>query len=367
MKKLHALSFPQFVLVLVAVFLSLPASYAEQQNVPLGQYLGAKDATHPDWFKESFLDFEEDIDDAAANGKRLVLYFYQRGCPYCNELIENNFSQRDIAIRMQEDFDLVAINMWGDREVVQVGGKDFTEKTLALALRVNYTPTLMFFDESRNVVLRLDGYYPPDRFRTALEYVAGMHEKSGDFNTYLASARPASTSGTLNSEPFFQPPPFKLNQRQPGDERPLAVFFEQASCLECDTLHEKVLTDPSTRSKVEQFLSVQLDIWSDMPVTTPAGRDTTVREWAQSLGVAYAPSIVFFDTTGQEVMRMEAFLKTFHTQGVMAYVLEKGYESEPSFQRYLSARAEHLREQGIDVDIWDYTALKGPHAEKTHE
>lgn len=367
MKKLLTPSLSHVVLTLVAFCVSMPLSASEQQAVPLGQYLGAKEATHPTWFKESFLDFEEDIDDAAADGKRLVLYFYQDGCPYCNELIENNFSQRDIATRMQEDFDLIAINMWGDREVVQVGGKDFTEKTLAGALRVNYTPTMLFFDESRNVVLRLDGYYPPDRFRTALDYVAGKHEKSGDFNTYLASVRPAATSGTLNSEPFFQAPPFKLNQRQPGDERPLAVFFEQTSCLECDILHEKVLTDPTTRSKVEQFIAVQLDIWSDTPVTTPDGRDTTAREWARSLGVGYAPSIVFFDAAGREVMRMEAFLKTFHTQGVMAYVLEKGYESEPSFQRYLSARAEHLREQGIDVDIWDYTALKGPRAGELKE
>jgi hypothetical protein len=33
-------------------------------------------------------------------------------------------------------------------------------------------------------------------------------------------------------------------------------------------------------------------------------------------------------------------------------VLSRAYRTEPSFQRYISARAEALRERGIDVDIW---------------
>ena len=43
----------------------------------IDSFSGAKFTTHPAWFKESFLDFEQDIAEAAAQGKRLVLYFYQ--------------------------------------------------------------------------------------------------------------------------------------------------------------------------------------------------------------------------------------------------------------------------------------------------
>ncbi len=91
-----------------------------------------------------------------------MLYFWQTGCPYCNALVEQNFAQRDIVETMQSNYQLVGINMWGDREVIQVGGKVFTEKTLAAALQVNYTPRSLFFDEARKVKLRLNGCYPPD-------------------------------------------------------------------------------------------------------------------------------------------------------------------------------------------------------------
>ena len=56
-------------------------------------------------------------------------------------------------------------------------------------------------------------------------------------------------------------------------------------------------------------------------------------------------------------MRIDAFLKTFHFQSVYAYVLEQAYIDEPSFQRYISARAEHLREAGYDTDIWGYDSF----------
>ncbi len=93
-------------------------------------------------------------------------------------------------------------------------------------------------------------------------------------------------------------------------------------------------------------------MWADTPVVTPSGESTTAKEWARSLGLHYAPSIVLFDRAGKEVMRSGAYLRTFHLQSVFDYVLSGSYGEEPSFQRYISARADHLREQGIDVDLW---------------
>ena len=208
--------------------------------------MGAMDTTHPTWFKESFLDFEEDIAQATAEGKRLVLYFWQTGCPYCNALVEHNFTQRDITQTMREDFDLVAINMWGDREIIQVGGQEFSEKTLAGALKVQYTPTLLFFDETRKVILRLNGYYPPNDFRKALAYAGNQGEKHGTFADYLANQAGSSADSALHTEEFFEAPPYDLSL-QSG--RALAVYFEQGQCRQCDTLHQQLLSGALPRGR----------------------------------------------------------------------------------------------------------------------
>ena len=326
---------------------------AEEPAKEMGAYLGARDAEHPSWFKESFLDLEEDVAEAAAEGKRLILYFWQPGCPYCAELIQNNFAQRDIVDSMAEQFDLVAINMWGDREVVQVGGRMFTEKNLAEALRVSYTPTLMFFDENGKVALRLDGYVAPERFRLAMQFGSGDTGGAASFRDFVAANQAPAASGKLHRQDFFLEPPYDLASLVNG-ERPIAVYFEQKQCSECDALHQNILADPPTRELARGFETVQLDMWSDQSVVTPAGVETTAREWASDLDISYAPSIVMFDRTGSEVMRIDAFLKTFHVQSIFDYVQHGAYREQPNFQRYISERAEHLREQGIDVDIWGY-------------
>jgi thioredoxin-related protein len=318
-----------------------------------GKYSGAERAEHPAWFKESFLDFEEDVQEAASRNKRVMLYFHQDGCPYCSKLVTDNFSQQDIVETMQASLESIAVNMWGDREVVTIDGTPYTEKTLAAALRVNYTPTLIFLDEQGKVALRLNGYYPPDEFRLALEYVAGHQETETGFPDYVAE-RAGAAAGKLNAEPFFLPPPYALARNAVPADRPLAVFFEQAPCENCDILHKKILVDPATRKLVEQFENVQLDMRADTPVLTPDGNRTTASDWARELGIGYAPSIVFFDKQGREVMRIDAFLKTFHVQSVFDYVLQEAYLEEPSFQRFISARAERLTEEGIDVDIFGY-------------
>ena len=256
---------------------------------------------------------------------------------------------------MQDRFHLVALNMWGDREVVEVGGQHFTEKTLAEALRVNYTPTLLFFTEKGQVALRLDGYVPPERLRLAMEYVAARLETGRSFREHVAGSVTVPAEGVLHDQDFFQDPPHDLarviaKRRVPA----IAVYFEQKQCNACDVLHQNILIDPVTRDLAKMFHAIQLDMWSDIELIKPDGLPSTARRWAAELGISYAPSIVLFDADGAEVMRIDAFLKTFHVQSVFDYVLGEGYREQPNFQRFISARAEELREQGIDVDIWGY-------------
>ena len=322
---------------------------AETKAPRMGEFLGAKKTEYPAWFKESFLEFADDVREAARAGKRIMVMFHQDGCPYCNALVEHNLSQKDIEQQVRDHFDVVAVNMWGDRDVVSVDGQTYSEKNFASALKVQFTPTLMFFDENGGVVLRIDGYLPPQKFKLALDYVAGRKESEMTYREYLAlHARPAG-AGTLRTESFFAPPPYDFSGDASG--QPLAVFFEQTQCPNCETLHEHVLKDSETRAVIERVRSVQLDMWSDTPVVTPAGEHTTAGAWAKALDVKYAPTIVLFDR-GTEVIRSEASFKIFHTQSIFDYVASGAYQKEPSFQRYISARAEHIREQGRDVDIW---------------
>jgi len=304
----------------------------------------------PAWFKSSFLDLREDLAEATSGGKRLLLYFYQDGCPYCEKLINTNFAQRDIVAKTRKHFDVIAINMWGDSTVTDLQGKEGSEKAFSRELRVQFTPTLLFLDEQGKVALRLNGYYPPHKFMVALDYVAGKQETAMRFRDYLAQQQPVAASGRLHIEKGFLQPPYQL-QRNKGD-KPLLVLFEQKVCAVCDEMHGDTLRRPLSRKLLKQFDVAVVDIWSKEQLQTPAGSTLSAREWAKQTGVQYAPSMVFFDDSGKEVFRTEAYLRPFHLQSAMDYVASGAYRTQPEFQRFVQARADHLREQGIEVDLW---------------
>lgn len=317
-----------------------------------GKFYGAKETEYPSWFDESFMDFKDDVATATKDGKRLMLLFTQNGCPYCNALVERNLSQKDIEELVRSKFNVVAVNLWGDRHVTSIDGQTYNEKTFAEALKVQFTPTILIFNEKGEMILRLNGYLPPDKFKIAVSYAADKKETQLSYQDYLAANAPPATSGQMPKEDFFAAAPYNLS-RKPGEpHKPLAVYFEQKDCPNCDMLHQQVLSDADTRKLIAQFDNVQLDMWSDTPVTLPDGSSLTARQWAKQLDIKYAPTIVLFDAAGKEIIRAEAFFKIFHTQGVFAYVASGGYQQQPSFQRFLSARADHFREQGKDVDIW---------------
>ena len=306
----------------------------------------------PDWFKSSFLDIREDIEEAAAEGRRLLLYFYQDGCPYCAKLINDNFGNRAIAEKTRQDFDVIAINMWGDREVLDLKGVVTTEKNFASALRVQYTPTLLFLDDQGGVVLRINGYFAPHKFDVALDFVAGGHGKRGSFRDFYAAASPVPANTSLNELGAGLPGPLRLDQREDSG-RPLLVMFEQGSCAACDELHRDILPRAGVAAALSNLDVAQIDLWSGEKLRTPDGRETPARDWARELGIQYAPSLVFFDRQGREVFRTEAYLRSFHIHGAIDYVVSGAYRWQPSFQRFLQHRTEVLEARGIHVDLMD--------------
>jgi thioredoxin-related protein len=307
----------------------------------------------PGWFKESFLDIREDIDEATAAGKRVILYFYQDGCPYCAKLLKDNFGNRAIARKTQQNFDVIAINMWGDREVTDFQGEPTTEKGFASSLRVQYTPTLLMLDEAGKVVLRINGYFEPHKFDVALDFVAGKHEQDGDFRSYYAKAAPQKASGQLHQLPLSLPHPLRLKDARQGSYRPLVVMFEQKVCAECDELHLDILKRPEVALSLSNLDTAVLDMWSQEVLQTPDGREMPAAEWARELKIKYAPSLVFFDAKGKEVFRTEAYLRTFHVHGALDYVVSGAYLHQPSFQRFLQHRTDVLHARGFEVDLME--------------
>ena len=159
------------------------------------------------WFYESFLDLREDIQESAKEGKQLVILWEQRGCPYCKEMHHVNLRVPEIVKYIRANFNIIQMNLWGDREVTDMDGKVTTEKKLARKYRVQFTPTIQYFpakisDNSGKPghdmeVWRLMGYWKPFHFLNSFVYVKEKgYETQPNFQRWLqARARKLEAEG----------------------------------------------------------------------------------------------------------------------------------------------------------------------------
>lgn len=326
----------------------MTAPLAAEETPASGQVTGAKMLSHPSWFKESFLDLVEDVDEAASAGKHLILVMEMNGCPYCYKMVQENFASAPYRDFIQEHFDVIALNTKGDREVAVTEEMSMSEKELADLYQVRFTPTLIFLDATNRPVARVSGYRNLDDFKVVLDYVQARAYEQQTLNDYAASRR-ATAVYAFRDHPQIQ----TLDDLSKPLERPLAVLFEDAGCVACAALHDGHLADPEIRSILEGLTLVRLDADSEAPIVDPMGNQTTPKALAETLGIQYRPSIVFFDR-GREITRIESMLYRYHFGGVLEYVAGRHFERYPNSPfDYIDAKTAELTAAGRDVSIAD--------------
>jgi len=294
----------------------------------------SEELVYPDWFKLSFGDLRDDLKNAKASGKQgMITYFGQKRCAYCEQFIKTSLSDPDIVNYLRQHFDVIAFDIWGIDDIIDTDGKKYTERELSLHYKTNFTPSLVFYDENGKPVFRLRGFYPPYKFRAALEYVTDKFYEKETFSEYFARAVQGEfflLSG-LNERDFFHKAPYNLAELLKED-KPLTVFFEQGNCHACDILHSGPANQQAVISELEKMNVVQLNMWKDTEVITPAGKKTTAKDWAKKLDVFYSPTLIFFDNDGKEIMRIDSVTQFYRLFGVLDFINRKGYKNGMDYQ-----------------------------------
>lgn len=126
------------------------------------------------------VDLADEMDAAAAAGRRLVVAWERQGCQYCAELYDNHLTQPAIRDQVDRHFRWLRLDTEGAREVADLDGLVTTERQLARRWRVAVTPTIVFMPQSRQpaapgherAVARMNGLLAPPEFHGFLIYVA---------------------------------------------------------------------------------------------------------------------------------------------------------------------------------------------------
>lgn len=147
-----------------------------------------------EWFLDSFLELSDDLQTATDNGKRFAIFWELKGCPYCKKMHTANLSDPVINSFIADNFDVLQLNLIGDRKVTDFDGSEMSEKQLAAKYGVRFTPTIQFFDTDpapladltpkEREINRLVGYVEPRQFTAQFRFITEEAYKNQDFRQF---------------------------------------------------------------------------------------------------------------------------------------------------------------------------------------
>ena len=171
----------------------------------------------------------------------------------------------------------------------------------------------------------------------------GMHRQPWFLNSFLDLREDAAEAAAENKQ--------------------LVILWEQRGCPYCKEMHRVNMRQPEIVDYIKKhFVVVQLNIWGDREVTDFDGQTMTEKKLARKWRVQFTPTMNYFakdahkmakaKSQDAEIWRLMGYWKPFHFHHSFVYVQEKGYKTEPNFQRWLQGKAEELRAKGIEVKLW---------------
>jgi thioredoxin-related protein len=158
--------------------------------------LGDDGLHKPAWLSETFKDLPEDLAEANAEGKRLMIIFEQRGCIYCTQMHAEVYPDPAITALITDSYFVVQMNLFGDVEVTDFDGTVMSEKDMAMRWGVMFTPTMIFLPEevaadqtaAEAAVAMMPGAFGKGTTEALLIWVRDHGYDSGEnFQKFLAS------------------------------------------------------------------------------------------------------------------------------------------------------------------------------------
>ncbi|SFN65616.1 Thioredoxin-related protein [Roseovarius lutimaris] len=128
----------RFLTMIMALCLAVPVMAAE---------LGDDGLHKTDWMRETFKDLREDLDEANAEGKRLMILIEQRGCIYCERMHRDVFPLPVIDSYIRENFFVVQLDLYGAAELIDFDGEELSQRDAMRKWGMMFTPSILFMPQ----------------------------------------------------------------------------------------------------------------------------------------------------------------------------------------------------------------------------
>lgn len=121
---------------------------------------------------------------ARQNNGHVFVFTEAEWCSFCNKMKREIFPVKEIQNFLETNYYPVKIDIESD-ELLVFNGEQMTYRRFSQSMSVSATPTMIFLNDSGDVMGMQPGYLPERTFKALLEYVVSNSYGSVDFEQYL--------------------------------------------------------------------------------------------------------------------------------------------------------------------------------------
>ncbi len=129
----------------------------------LSSYSGVQAQSKINW-----LTFEEAAAKTTNNPKMIIVDVYTDWCGWCKKMDKDTFTDAKVIAYINEHFYPVKLNAEDTKKKFNFKGKEYTEASMAKAMRVNSYPNFVIMDPLMENITQLPGYREPQPFLAGL-------------------------------------------------------------------------------------------------------------------------------------------------------------------------------------------------------
>jgi thioredoxin-related protein len=134
----------------------------------------------------------------------------------------------------------------------------------------------------------------------------------------------------------------------------LFIFFSTQGCSYCHLFIQTSLQDPAIAARLQaHFDTLGLEIFSDAELVDFSGETTRVKTFALAEGVQFAPTLLFYDTEGQALLKLTGYYEPARFAAALEYLID-GHHAEMTLRDYLAQ--QDAAEPGTDTGTWTLPA-----------
>jgi thioredoxin-related protein len=132
-----------------------------------------------------FVRYDEGLREAAAQNKRIFLYYGRYGCGYCDKTNKESFTDAEVRRIYTRNYVLVYVDAEGGRRLTLPNGERIAEMELGARYKAKVTPVFMFLEPDGKPITSVPGFQTAADFVAFDQYVQGGHYKTQALTDYL--------------------------------------------------------------------------------------------------------------------------------------------------------------------------------------